>query len=239
MEALSVSKIPTGPQWQYEPKWDGFRCLVFIYSGEVDLRSKAGRPLGRHFPELVEAVATLEAFAQRYIRGNRTLRLSRATRHATVAQGWLRGAGGDMHGVVGKRLDLPYQSGERGGMQKGPTAAHADCVVGGFRYGSKATNVVGSLRALTPRVEALITPPGFTGRAPGGPSRWSTERSGDWHPLRPGQSWRSNTITSAAAAPATGRSSCAGVPTKRPRSARWTRCNEERAPRLRPGQSSR
>lgn len=61
MEALSVSKMPTGPRWQYEPKWDGFRCLVFKDGTAVELRSKAGRPLGRYFPELVEAVAALEA----------------------------------------------------------------------------------------------------------------------------------------------------------------------------------
>jgi ATP-dependent DNA ligase len=40
-------------------------------------------------------------------------------------------------------------------------------------------------RALKPVVEPLIEPPGFTGDAPGGPSRWSTERSGEWQPLRP------------------------------------------------------
>jgi ATP-dependent DNA ligase len=82
-------------------------------------------------------------------------------------------------------------------------------VVGGFRYASKG-NVVGSLllglydgagllnhvgytssltladrRALTPRLEALVEPPGFTGRAPGGPSRWSNERSTAWQPLKP------------------------------------------------------
>lgn len=39
--------------------------------------------------------------------------------------------------------------------------------------------------ALTRRLEALRAPPGFTGKAPGGPSRWSTERSGEWEPLAP------------------------------------------------------
>ena len=38
--------------------------------------------------------------------------------------------------------------------------------------------------ALTKQLEALIEPPGFTGNAPGGPSRWATDRSGDWEPLR-------------------------------------------------------
>ena len=85
----------------------------------------------------------------------------------------------------------------------------ADCVVGGFRYADK-THVVGSLllglyddeglldhvgftsaipakerAALTKKLEALIEPPGFTGSAPGGPSRWNTERTGQWKPLKP------------------------------------------------------
>src|SRR5262245_36305817 len=61
MEALSVDKIPTGSDWQYEPKWDGFRCLVFRNGGKVDLRSKAGRSLTRYFPELVEAFLEVKA----------------------------------------------------------------------------------------------------------------------------------------------------------------------------------
>jgi ATP-dependent DNA ligase len=85
----------------------------------------------------------------------------------------------------------------------------ADCVVGGFRYAT-GSGIVGSLllglydsagrlnhvgytsslsladrRALTPKLEALIEPPGFTGDAPGGPSRWSNERSTEWQPLKP------------------------------------------------------
>jgi ATP-dependent DNA ligase len=94
-------------------------------------------------------------------------------------------------------------------MQKIKLLRTADCVVGGFRYASKK-KIVGSLllglydgegnlnhvgfcsaiseaerRALTPELEALVQPPGFTGRAPGGPSRWSSERTGQWEPLRP------------------------------------------------------
>jgi hypothetical protein len=61
MEALSVDEIPTGKGWQYEPKWDGFRCLVFRNGGKVDLRSKAGRSLTRYFPELVEAILDVKA----------------------------------------------------------------------------------------------------------------------------------------------------------------------------------
>ena len=61
MEAKLVDEIPSGPRWQYEPKWDGFRCLVFKDGDQVVLQSKAGQPLGRYFPELVEAVRTVKA----------------------------------------------------------------------------------------------------------------------------------------------------------------------------------
>src|SRR5262249_51159194 len=63
MEALPVEAIPHGPHWQYEPKWDGFRCLAFRDGGDVKLQSKAGRPLNRYFPEMVEALASLPARA--------------------------------------------------------------------------------------------------------------------------------------------------------------------------------
>ena len=56
MEALSVDEVPTGPEWQYEPKWDGFRCLVFRDGDRVELQSKSDQPLTRYYPELVEAV---------------------------------------------------------------------------------------------------------------------------------------------------------------------------------------
>src|SRR6476661_6831743 len=61
MEARSVDEIPTGDEWQYEPKWDGFRCLAFRDGDDVALQSKAGQPLARYFPELVEAVKSLPA----------------------------------------------------------------------------------------------------------------------------------------------------------------------------------
>jgi len=59
MEARIVDELPIGPQWQYELKWDGFRCLAFRDEAVVDLRSKSGQPLGRYFPELVSALAAL------------------------------------------------------------------------------------------------------------------------------------------------------------------------------------
>ena len=111
-------------------------------------------------------------------------------------------------GVVAKRLDGKYLSGERA-MIKVKRLRTADCVVGGFRYQSGA-HEVGSLLlglynaqgqldhvgftstianderpALIRKLRAFRAPPGFTGKAPGGRSRWSTERSGEWEPLRP------------------------------------------------------
>ena len=44
MEARSVDSLPEGEGWQFEPKWDGFRCLVFRDGDEVEMQSKAGRP---------------------------------------------------------------------------------------------------------------------------------------------------------------------------------------------------
>ena len=123
-----------------------------------------------------------------------------------VAEGWLKD--GTLEGVVAKRMDGPYLEGERA-MVKVKRVRTADCVVGGFRYATDAP-VVGSLLlglyddegrlhhvghtsgfagidkvGLTRELEGLRGGEGFTGRAPGGPSRWSTERSAQWEPLRP------------------------------------------------------
>lgn len=279
MEAISANDIPAGPEWQYEPKWDGFRCLAFRDGDTVELRSKSNQPLARYFPELVAALrglgarhfvldgevaiqregalsfddllmrihpaesrirklaaetpatfycfdlladekghslverpleerrAALEHFASHYFEGS--IQLSPVTRDIAAARKWLRSGGGPLDGVVAKRIDLPYQTGERSGMVKIKNLRTADCVVGGFRYGEK-NKLVGSLLLglyddegllnhigfcsglktaekpkLTKELEKLIEPPGFTGRAPGGPSRWSTERSTQWNPLRP------------------------------------------------------
>jgi ATP-dependent DNA ligase len=136
------------------------------------------------------------------------LLLSPCTTDRDVAQGWLDQVGAALDGVVAKRVDGKYEPGERA-MFKIKSMRTADCVVGGFRYGTKGGQV-GSLllglyndeglldhvgftssipnddkAALTERLEALIEGPGFTGDSPGGPSRWSTERTGDWQPLRP------------------------------------------------------
>jgi ATP-dependent DNA ligase len=281
MEALSVAEIPTGRAWQYEPKWDGFRCLVFRDQGRADLQSKSGRSLTRYFPELVAALLELkaaafvidgeivvpqngafsfdallqrihpalsrvkrlaaetpallivfdllagedgrslthlplrerrrklEAFAGRYFKHNLRIRLSPATTALSEAKAWLRDVGATLDGIIAKRSDLEYRSGDRTGMQKIKSYRSADCVVGGFRY-NEGKPVVGSLllglydddgrlnhvgftssipkdakKALTAKLEKLIAPPGFTGNVPGGPSRWSTARSAEWQPLKP------------------------------------------------------
>ncbi|MGH7508722.1 MAG: ATP-dependent DNA ligase [Gemmatimonadales bacterium] len=172
------------------------------------LVDERGKPLV-HLP-LAERRPRLEAFAEKYFPPSGSIVLSDATRRLETARSWLEGGGkGDLDGVIAKRLDFSYRSGERNGMQKVKRQRTAECVVGGFRYASRG-GVVGSLllglyddegrlnhvgftsslraeerKGLTGKLERLIQPPGFTGKAPGGPSRWSTERSGEWQPLAP------------------------------------------------------
>jgi ATP-dependent DNA ligase len=135
------------------------------------------------------------------------LRLSPGTTDRNEACEWLMAAGDGLDGVVAKRLDGPYVPGERA-MLKIKRMRTVDCVVGGFRYAT-GTKFVGSLLLglydgagklnhvgftstithaerpeLTARLEKLRGE-GFTGEAPGGPSRWSTDRSAEWVPLRP------------------------------------------------------
>src|ERR1700733_437989 len=59
MEAKSVAAIPTGSNWQYEPKWDGFRCLLQREAKSVAMTSKSGQDLRRYFPEVAEAALRL------------------------------------------------------------------------------------------------------------------------------------------------------------------------------------
>jgi ATP-dependent DNA ligase len=59
MEAELKPELPAGPEWMYEPKWDGFRCLVFKEGDEIEIQSKAGKPLARYFPDVVEIVRGL------------------------------------------------------------------------------------------------------------------------------------------------------------------------------------
>jgi ATP-dependent DNA ligase len=283
MEAESVGEIPAsdGP-WQYEPKWDGFRCLAFRDGADIHLQSKSGQDLTRYFPEVTAMLAGLparrfvidgelvvpvppdhslsfDALLQRihpaesrvkklaaqtpahlvlfdilvnpggtlitreplesrrealegFARENTAerLHLSPMTRDIALARRWFRSRIGGLDGVVAKCLTSPYEPGERSAMRKIKNIRTADCVVGGFRYGSKE-RLVGSLllglfdgqgkldhvgytssmpravkKELTKKLEGMIKPPGFSGRAPGGPSRWSRNRASDeWFPLEP------------------------------------------------------
>ncbi len=278
MEAKLVEELPEG-DWQYEPKWDGFRCLAFRLGDKVDLKAKSGKQLARYFPETLATLKSLkarsfvldgelaivrdgelsfDALLQRIhpaesrikllaaktpaifilfdmlldpsgkslieaplserraalekffasSKQQRDLKLSPYTLSLAEAARWLKQGGPALDGVVAKKRDGPYVPGERA-MMKVKQHRTADCVVGGFRYrtGSKE---VGSLllglydadgkldhvgftatiankdrAALTAKLGALLSPPGFTGNAPGGPSRWSTERSEQWQPLKP------------------------------------------------------
>jgi ATP-dependent DNA ligase len=279
MEAKLVAALPEEPGWQFEPKWDGFRCLAFRAGTEIDLRAKSGKPLARYFPEIVALLgalkpnrfvldgelviplgrtlsfaalqmrihpaksrieklaaetpaslilfdmlldetgkslieaplttrrAALEQFFNK-ARAGKWLKLSPCTTNRSQAERWLNAGDGARDGVIAKRSDGPYLAGERA-MLKVKKIRTADCVVGGFRYES-GSRQVGSLLlglyndegrldhvgftatitdkerpALTKMLEALISPPGFTGNAPGGPSRWSNERSGEWEPVQP------------------------------------------------------
>ena len=280
MEAVTVDEIHVGDEWQYEPKWDGFRCLAFRRGKKTELQSKTGKPLSRYFPEVVASLARLkatdfvldgeivipignrlsfndllmrihpaesrirrladetpalyivfdllegedgpivqlplsirrrrlEAFARRFFGGAERIAISPATKDVKIARRWFKSAGKALDGIIAKRANLEYRSADRSGMQKVKKRRTADCVVGGFRYATSG-RVVGSLllglydddgllhhvgftssipraekKNLTRKLEKLIEPPGFTGNAPGGPSRWSTKRSTEWQPLNP------------------------------------------------------
>jgi ATP-dependent DNA ligase len=137
------------------------------------------------------------------------VRLSPATTRRAIARKWFGRVGTTLDGIIAKRTSAPYAAGERGAMVKIKARRTADCVVGGFRY-AEGTRVVGSLLlglydaekrldhvgfcsglkaterpALTKKLEALRGGSGFTGKAPGGPSRWSTKRTAEWVPLKP------------------------------------------------------
>jgi ATP-dependent DNA ligase len=158
---------------------------------------------------LEERRAALEQFVAANVPKGVAIRLSPATTKMVTVKKWFRSVGGGLDGVIAKRLDLAYLTGTRDAMQKMKHMRTAECVVGGFRYASKG-QVVGSLLlglydeggllhhvgftsnipnaekpAITKKLEKLKKAPGFTGQAPGGPSRWSTERSSQWEPLAP------------------------------------------------------
>lgn len=280
MEAKLVPELPETGAWQFEPKWDGFRCLVFKDSAKISLIAKSGKPLTRYFPEIVAAFTGVkpayfildgellipvgntlsfdglqmrlhpaqsrinklsvetpalfmafdiladdrkQGYLDRPLRERRTaleaqfkrlgksprLRLSPYSRKLCDARKWLARAGsGALDGVIAKPLDDHYRPAERVMLKVKPLRT-ADCVVGGFRYGTGSKEVgsmllglyndrgkldhIGFLAgisnadrpALTRKLEKLRGGRGFSGDAPGGPSRWSTERSADWVPLEP------------------------------------------------------
>ena len=170
------------------------------------LVDEAGKPI--HESPLSKRRPKLESFAKKHLAKNERIELSPKTNNIAIAREWLATTGMKLDGVIAKRLDLPYRSGERDGMQKVKRMRTADCVVGGFRYATKG-KVVGSLllglydkagllhhigytssfnesekKELTKKLEPLIGPPGFTGNKPGGPSRWSTKKTSEWEPLK-------------------------------------------------------
>lgn len=280
MEAKLVSELPSSGQWQFEPKWDGFRCIVFRNGGKVVLQAKSGKPLTRYFPEIEAAFAALklkqfvldgellipvgkalsfDALQMRLhpaqsridrlsretpalfmafdllednagrsylaeplsvrrmalealfskIGSQPRLRLSPYSRKLKDAKAWLgRAGGGALDGVIAKPLEQAYSPGERA-MLKVKCLRTADCVVGGFRYATGSRQVGSMLLglynedgkldhvgftsgisdadrpALTKKLERLRGGEGFSGDAPGGPSRWSNERSAAWEKLKP------------------------------------------------------
>jgi ATP-dependent DNA ligase len=176
--------------------------IVFDLLVGPDGQLLADRPLD-------ERRRLLESFHKKYCGKNRSIRLSPSSSRLSAAKRWLKRSGAALDGIIAKRRDLAYRSGDRSGMQKIKNYRSADCVVGGFRY-NEGSAFVGSLLlglydkkgllhhvgftstikredkpVLTKKLKPLIGPPGFTGNAPGGPSRWSTKRSGEWVPLRP------------------------------------------------------
>ena len=149
----------------------------------------------------------LEAFVEDNFEQNRTIRLSPATSDATLARRWLEGSLARLDGVIAKR-DVPYAFGSRDAVFKIKRSYTADCVIGGFRAsadGSIASlllglydddgklhhvGFVGSMSAPERRRAAelltpIVAPPGFTGAAPGGPSRWRRAKDAQWFPVQP------------------------------------------------------
>jgi ATP-dependent DNA ligase len=157
---------------------------------------------------LSERRRLLEGFWKKYASTEQMIVLSPQTGSLSKAMEWLHSSDWCIDGIIAKRSTDPYVPDERV-MQKYKPIRTADCVVGGFRYG-KDSREVGSLLlglydteghlnhvgftssiakaekpSLTKKLETLIHEPGFTGTEPGGPSRWSTERSSQWKPLLP------------------------------------------------------
>lgn len=169
-----------------------------------DLLAEGKKPLfGRPLTARREELA---AFVTRNFEKGDGVRLSPATHDVALAKRWLKGELARLDGVIAKR-DVPYAFGSRDAAFKIKRRYTADCVIGGFRQsrdGAIASlllglydeegllnhvGFVGSMSAAErERAAALlrpiVEPPGFTGAAPGGPSRWRREDS-PWFPVRP------------------------------------------------------
>jgi hypothetical protein len=301
MEASAIDSLPAGDDWQYEPKWDGFRCIAFRHGDTVELMSKSGKPLTRYFPEvaatllaleattfvldgeivivagktlsfddllqrihpaasrvrklstetpatyvvfdlladakgsrvdlpLVERRTLLEAFASQQFT-TASIVLSPVTHDVTTVMKWFDQIGGGLDGVMAKRTDLPYQSGERTGMQKLKHSTTIDCSVCTTMGDSSIT---------------LDSCRGSSGpTAPRSPARWRHSREAAALPAmrrvvpaagarsvapsgcRSSLNWwsRSRTITSPVVAFGTAPVSCAGGPTRRRASVPWRSCH--------------
>ncbi|MET0373281.1 MAG: ATP-dependent DNA ligase [Rhizorhabdus sp.] len=277
MEAKLVAALPEDGGWQFEPKWDGFRAIMYRDGDRVEILSKSGKTLARYFPELVEVLmatptkrytldgevilpvggilsfdalqqrlhpaasritrlsketpaqmmlfdcltleaerlldrplddrrAALERFHQRD--GGPSIMLSPASNDHATAAAWLAGSGGALDGVIAKRIDQPYRHGERA-MLKVKVHHSADCVVAGLRRAADGGAIAslllglyddagklnhvgftsgikaGDLAALEKRVRPYLGGAGFSGKSPGGPSRWNNGRESEWEPLDP------------------------------------------------------
>jgi len=279
MEAKRKDILPEGSEWQYEPKWDGFRCLVFKDGEQLDMRSKSGKDLARYFPEVRDSLKNLQPekfvldgeivlpqesgfsfdlllqrihpaasrikklsietpaqfvlfdllvddlgnslveqsfrkrrselakFAAKYLHSTTDIFMSPATENVEVAQRWRAQFHNKLDGIVAKKLDLPYQSGNRNGIVKFKWLRTADCVIGGFRY-EKGEDYLGSLllglydehhhlihvgfcssfstaekKELTKLLKQYTTEESFHGGALDAPSRWQSSDKKKWRPV--------------------------------------------------------
>jgi ATP-dependent DNA ligase len=279
MEARRKDALPEGPGWQYEPKWDGFRCLVFKDGDELDMRSKSGKDLARYFPEVKDSLKNLPAhkfvldgeivlpqgsgfsfdlllqrihpaasrikklsvetpaqfvlfdilatdegeslvdkpfrerrealahFAKKYLSSIKSIFISPSTENIADTQRWRAEFRDKLDGIVAKKLDMSYQSGNRNGMVKFKWMRSADCVIGGFRY-EKDEDYLGSLllglydsnehlihigfcssftttekRELTKLLEPHVTKESFYGGTLDTPSRWQSGDKKEWMPV--------------------------------------------------------
>ena len=149
----------------------------------------------------------LATFVERNFAKNATIRLSPATSDAALARAWLEGSIARLDGVIAKR-DVAYAFGRRDAAIKIKRSYTADCVVGGFRKSNDGAvaslllglydddgllhhvGFVGSMSAAERRragelLFPIVEPPGFTGNAPGGVSRWNRGKESEWFPVRP------------------------------------------------------